>query len=76
MCLDVASDLARLGIELPGVESLEKEVFQFMASRGCEVREHRRVSMCRFAASVAAAEFHLTKWNIDKYETLTFVFGV
>ena len=71
MCGDIASDLSRMNVELPGLKSLEQEVFDYICARGLHVREHRRITMCRFAASIAGGEFHIPKWNIDKYQTLT-----
>ena len=66
----IFADLRRMGIELPGLESDDEEVKNWMQQRGFAVREHRRITLCRFMAGVAGAEFHVQKWNIDAYETL------
>lgn len=68
---DIQADLLASGIELPGARPEEQEVFSHIADRGFCVREGRRISMCRFMASIEGAERHLPKWSIDCYETVS-----
>jgi hypothetical protein len=69
-CQGILEDLQRMGVELPGVKSAEDEAWDWMKGRGFCVREGRRVTMCRFLASVEGAMKHVPKWHIDGFERL------
>ena len=69
-CPRIRRSLADMGVELPGESSQEQEIFDFMKKRGFGVREGRRISMCRFMASVEGAAVNLPKWWVDAYESV------
>ena len=63
--------LRQMQVELPGEASDEQEIFDYISGRGFCAREGRRISMCRFMASVQAACHNLPKWWVDAYECVS-----
>lgn len=70
MAPKLLQDLRRQGVELPHIESEEAELWQYMKERAFNVREGRRISMCRFLGAVEGAERAVERWYVDTYETL------
>ena len=55
------------GIELPGEQDADQELWDFCMSQGLSRRSGQRVTMCRFQAGTAAAKHNLGYWEVDKF---------
>ena len=64
----ICESLAAMGVKLPGIESVEKEVWAYLRSRSILGRAGRRVNLSRFCAGPCHLVSANKTWSIDEFE--------
>lgn len=65
---DMVAALKQQGVELPGVDSVEVELWGWLRDRATFGMSGRRASMCRFIGSVPACLKNTPNWAVDDFE--------
>ena len=66
--------LVLLGVELPGLQDADVELFEWALDLAENRRNGSKVTACRFQAQISAAELNLLYWWVDKWVRTRFVY--
>ena len=66
--------LVLLGVELPGIQDADVELFEWALDLAENRRNGSKVTACRFQAQISAAELNLLYCWVDKWVRTRFVY--
>lgn len=67
------NELALQGVELPGEQEADQELWQHLMDKGMERPSNGKVNICRFQGAVHVCEANCNMWWMDRFVRTPFL---